>query len=118
MWFFGSHEANNVNTGTEKFRNTPGAVLVDVRQEDEYASGHIPGSINIPSDRIDGATAEIPDKSTPVFVYCLSGARSAGAASWLRRAGYTTVYNIGGISSYRGEREYGAAEKSKLYSHT
>lgn len=108
MWLFSSNAGYNINNGIEKFGQTPGAVLLDVRQEDEYVSGHIPGSINIPSDRIEQTITRVPDKNTPLFVYCLSGGRSARAANQLRQAGYTKVLNIGGIAEYRGERETGA----------
>ena len=45
-------------------------------------------------------------KDSPVYVYCLSGARSAQAAAMLRRIGYNNVKNIGGIAGYKGEVEY------------
>ncbi len=87
--------------GLEEYRETPNAVLLDVRSPREYAQGHIPGSLNIPSYEIEGIQV---DKNKPLFVYCLSGARSSGAVSWLRGAGYHAK-NIGGIGGYRGEME-------------
>ena len=81
--------------------NREDAIVIDVREQGEYAQGHIPGSLNIPSYEIEGIQV---DKNKPLFVYCLSGARSSGAVSWLRGAGYHAK-NIGGIGGYRGEME-------------
>lgn len=86
----------------ERFARTPGAILLDVRTEEEYAGGHIPGSRNVPLGTL--GRAELPaDPETPLFVYCLSGARSRQAASVLRRAGYAHVTDLGGICNYRGK---------------
>ena len=89
----------------EEFRATPGARLIDVRTPGEYAGGHIPGAANVPLQQISAIVSEAPDKSTPLFVYCLSGGRSAQAAAALKRAGYGDVRNIGGIGSWNGEVE-------------
>ena len=91
----------NVNQGVETCRSTPGACLLDVRTPEEYAQGHIPGSVNQPLDQIEQISVE---KGTPLFVYCYSGARSSQACMWLRQNGYDAT-NIGGISDYRGPLE-------------
>ena len=83
----------------------PGAVLLDVREPDEYAAGHIPGSVNLPLSVIAAAPKRVPKKDTPLFVYCLSGNRSSSAVGALKSMGYTNVTNIGGIRSWRGEIE-------------
>ena len=77
-----------------------GAVLIDVRNPGEYAMGYIEGAISLPLDRI-GQTVEsrVPDKNTPIIVYCVSGARSAAARSGLIKLGYVNVSNGGGIGS-------------------
>lgn len=93
----------NINQGVEEWKNTRGAVLLDVRTKEEYAGCHIDGSVNIPLDRLDTVREKIPDKATPIFVHCLSGGRSASAAAYLKRNGYNRVYDIGGMNSYRGE---------------
>ena len=86
----------------ERFAQTPDALLLDVRTEEEYAGGHIPDSRNVPLGTLH--QAELPaDPETPLFVYCLSGARSRQAASVLRRAGYAHVTDLGGICNYRGK---------------
>lgn len=95
----------DINRGVEDWRNAPGAVLIDVRNVDEYRCGHIPGSINIPLDRIDSVTRKVKDRNTEIFVYCLSGSRSGQAVRRMKQLGYANVVNIGGISRYKGKIE-------------
>lgn len=94
---------NDINKGVEEFRQTKDAVLLDVRTEEEYAGCHIPDSLNLPLDQLDGIDEKIPERDTAIFVHCLSGARSAQAQRFLENKGYTKVKNIGGINTYRGE---------------
>ena len=89
--------------GLETFRNTEGAVLIDVRSVREFKLGHIPGSKNLPLQEIEKAKETIPDTDTPVFVYCFSGARSEEAVELLKGMGYSRAMNIGGIRDYYGE---------------
>ncbi|MDY3080090.1 MAG: rhodanese-like domain-containing protein [Oscillospiraceae bacterium] len=103
MGFFDFLHGADINEGVELFRSTPGALLLDVRTAQEYAGGHIPGSVNIPLQELERAKSVIPAKDTPVFVHCLSGARSRQAAAELKHMGYSNVQNIGGISAWRGE---------------
>ena len=91
-----------INAGAEECRNTPGAVLLDVREAEEFQSGHIPGAVNLPLSRIGQARLE---KSTPIFAYCLRGTRSLQAVGELKRTGYTRVKSIGGITRYKGALE-------------
>ena len=105
MGIFDFLRAPDINQGVQQFLSTPGAVLLDVREESEYAQGRIPQSKNLPLSRIHGVEGLVPNKATPLFVYCLSGGRSAQATAFLQRAGYTAVTNIGGISRYEGEVE-------------
>ena len=79
--------------------------LVDVRTPAEYRQGHIPGSILVPLDQWEQIEEAVPDKSTPLYVYCLSGARSQSACRGFARLGYTEVTNIGGIAGYSGPLE-------------
>lgn len=94
-----------INKGIEEFRKTPAAVLYDVRRQEEYEQGRIPGSRNIPVQMAAKILEEVPDKKTPIFVYCLSGARSRRAATFLERTGYENVTDLGGIEGYKGELE-------------
>lgn len=105
MGLFDLFRTPNINDGVKQFRETPGAVLLDVRTPAEYADGHIPGSRNLPAGQMGGIARYASDPDTPLFVYCLSGARSSGAVQQLRRMGYTNVTNIGGISRYQGKVE-------------
>lgn len=95
----------DMNQGLEDFKAAEDGKLIDVRTREEYASGHIPESVNIPLHDIGRAQKKIPDKSTPIFVYCHSGARSIQAKSALTKMGYTSVTNLGGIGGYRGKVE-------------
>ncbi len=95
----------DINAGAAVCRETPGALLLDVRQPEEFQSGHIPGAVNLPLSRIGEARF---DKDTPIFAYCLRGSRSRRAAGALVRMGYTKVRSIGGIAHYRGELEKGS----------
>lgn len=98
-------QANDINTGVAEYQKTPNAKLIDVREADEYAAGHIPASINLPLSKIESAQGEITDLDTPLFVYCRSGNRSGQAVAWLKQAGYSKVKNIGGIADYSGKTE-------------
>ena len=103
MGFFDRFKAPDFNDGLIRFWDTPGAVLLDVREADEYAAGHVPGSINLPLSEIDKVETVIPDRNTPVFAYCLVGSRSRQAVSRMRSIGYSQAESIGGIRSYHGE---------------
>ena len=105
MGFFDFLNGPDINQGVREFSTTAGAVLLDVRTSSEYAEGHIPGSKNLPLQSIDKVERMIENKATPIFVHCLSGARSRQAAAVLQQMGYTNVKNIGGIASYTGKVE-------------
>ena len=91
----------NINKGLEEYRNTSDALLIDVRETDEFQNGHIPGAINEPLSGI--ANTKLP-KDKPLYLYCLRGTRSKRAAGLLKKMGYT-VKSIGGISNYKGPIE-------------
>jgi rhodanese-related sulfurtransferase len=72
-------------------------VLVDVREESEYAAGHLPGAIHIGKGVIErDIEAKIPDPATPVVLYCGGGFRSALAADAIQKMGYTNVISMDG----------------------
>ncbi|MDQ8187009.1 rhodanese-like domain-containing protein [Pelagicoccus sp. SDUM812002] len=74
-----------------------GAVVVDVRSEQEFAGGAIEGAVNVPlNGLIRGVTKKYPEKDTVLLCHCASGARSASAVKQLRAAGYENVHNLGG----------------------
>ena len=74
-----------------------GAKIIDVRTAEEFNEEHYPNALSIPVDQIRQRLAEIGEKSAPIVVYCVSGARSAFAARLLKSAGYTDVINAGGL---------------------
>ena len=76
--------------------------VIDVRGADECAAGHVPGAVNIPLDRIRTARTPYPNLGLTLFVYCLSGARSARACTELRILGYENVTDMGGITRWSG----------------
>ena len=102
MKFFNLFVRKDMNEGIERYLKEENAVLLDVRTNEEYAAGHIEGSINLPVGEIDRAGAVITDKDVPIYVYCRSGKRSERAAAYLKGNGYTKVNDIGGILSYNG----------------
>ena len=95
--------ATEIQRGVALYQTTPGACLLDVRTPEEYAEGHIPGSINFPLARIQAGDAPVDDPDTPLFVYCRSGNRSRMASEILTDMGFDEVRNIGGILSWHGE---------------
>ena len=94
---------SDINQGIEEYGKTTGAVLLDVRTPEEYEEGHIPKSKNIPLHMIGKVDSVVKSKSSPVFVYCHSGARSRQAVNLMQQMGYENVKNIGGIASYDGK---------------
>lgn len=73
-------------------------VLLDVREQDEYDQGHIPGAFLMPYTRVQSLAAEqLPDQDALILIYCRSGRRSKLAAAALNAAGYTNVLDFGGI---------------------
>ena len=73
-------------------------ILLDVREQSEFDSGHIPNAVLLPSGSVAAMAAEaLPDKDAKILVYCRSGSRSRTAANTLVGMGYTQVYDIGGI---------------------
>ena len=75
-----------------------GYVILDVRAQEEYDQGHIPGAIVIPHEEItEKAEAVLQDKNQLILVYCRSGRRSKIAADALVELGYTNIKEFGGI---------------------
>lgn len=79
-------------------------VLLDVRTQEEFDSGHIPTAILLPYDEINlKAATVLPDKEKEIVLYCRSGRRSAIAKKALVELGYKDVKDFGGISKWQGE---------------
>ena len=82
-------------------------IILDVRREDEYAAGHIPGAVLLPNETITAETASevLPDQDQMILVYCRSGNRSKQAAAKLADLGYSDIREFGGILDWPGEIE-------------
>ena len=91
----------------KEMMDTQEVIILDVREQDEYDNGHIPGSVLLPVGIIDEETAAavIPEKDSTVLVYCRSGNRSKTASSTLAELGYTNIYEFGGINTWPYETE-------------
>lgn len=86
----------------KEMMDTQEVIILDVREQAEYDSGHIPGAVLLPVGTIDETTAAevIPEKDSKVLVYCRSGNRSKTASAALADLGYTNVYEFGGINTW------------------
>ena len=88
----------------EMMQAEDGHIIVDVRRQDEYDSGHIPGAILIPNESIGTEKPkELPDLDQVILIYCRSGRRSKEASQKLADMGYTHIYEFGGIIDWTGE---------------
>lgn len=83
--------------------NREDAIVIDVREQNEYAQGHIPNAKHIPAGAIEQRAKELEaHKSQPVILCCASGARSASAAATLRKLGFEQIYNLqGGLAAWQ-----------------
>ena len=91
-------------TAKEMMARDDGHIIVDVRRQDEYDAGHIPGAILIPNESIGGDPPEaLQDYNQIILIYCRSGNRSKQAAEKLASMGYTNIYEFGGINTWTGE---------------
>ena len=91
----------NYMEAKEKIIND-GAILLDVRSEEEYNVKHIDGASLLPLDKIDSDSiaAIVNDKDSPIIVYCKSGNRSHQALLKLQELGYSKVYDLGAMSNW------------------
>ena len=88
----------------EMMARDDGHVVVDVRRQDEYDAGHIPGAILIPNESIGCDSPEaLPDYDQIILIYCRTGNRSKQAAEKLAAMGYTNIYEFGGINTWEGD---------------
>lgn len=100
----GSYTQIDQETAKQMMTIDDGHVVVDVRRQDEYDAGHIPGAILIPNESIDCDSPELlPDYDQVILIYCRSGNRSKQAAQKLASMGYKNIYEFGGINTWTGE---------------
>jgi molybdopterin/thiamine biosynthesis adenylyltransferase/rhodanese-related sulfurtransferase len=92
-------------TTAEGSLGTPGLILLDVREPDEYEQGAIPHAVHIPRGHLESQVeTKLPDKTAPVLIYCAGGVRSAFAADTLTQLGYTDVVSMaGGFNKWKNE---------------
>jgi rhodanese-related sulfurtransferase len=97
----------NVDEVKQKLDSGENFMLVDVREESEFAKDHLPGAIHLGKGVIErDIEARVPDLNTPLVLYCGGGFRSALAADNLQKMGYTNVISMdGGVRGWR-EKKY------------
>ena len=82
-----------------------GGTFLDVRRDDEFQSGHIPGAFHIPVEDLKKRTGDVP-AGRPLYVICRSGARSAAACRMLTDCGMKQIVNVeGGMLAWKGPLE-------------
>lgn len=91
-----------VDGGTAQRLVAAGARLVDVRTQQEFDAGHVPGAVLIPYDQIAARAAELGSRDTPIVLYCRTGRRTAVAAQALEALGFTRVWDLQGITNWPG----------------
>jgi len=78
-----------------------GALVIDVREPEEFAHGHVPGTVNLPQADLASRLDEVP-RDRPVYVICHSGMRSMRAAQFLKQVGYERVFGVsGGVKAWQ-----------------
>lgn len=83
--------------------NREDAIVVDVRTAAEFSAGHIPGSINVPADKVAERLGDLePHRAKPVIVTCQTGIRAGGACSKLKQGGFERLYELsGGLGAWQ-----------------
>ena len=100
----GSYRQISQEEAQEIMKREDGYLILDVRRQDEFDAGHIPGAVLIPNETIeDTPPPQLPDKDQLILIYCRSGNRSKQAAQKLADMGYTGIYEFGGINTWPGE---------------
>jgi hydroxyacylglutathione hydrolase len=91
-----------LEVGIDELANRPdGAAVIDVREPEEFAAGHVPGAVSLPQADLSSRLGELP-RDRPVLVICQGGYRSLRAAQFLRQAGFTDVASVrGGTDAWR-----------------
>lgn len=89
----------------DAYRSQPGAVVLDVREPEEYQQGALPGALHIPRGNLESnIEGRVPDHSLPIFIYCATGVRSVFAAKTLEQLGYADVVSLaGGFNKWKDQ---------------
>lgn len=93
------NQVPDIQPAEAEARIREGALLLDVRRQDEFAEARIPGSTLIVLDELQARVGELPN-DRQIVVHCKSGGRSARAAAWLRSNGFDAVNLEGGIDEW------------------
>lgn len=87
------------------------AVLLDVREDDEWAAGHAPDAHHLPMGEVAGRLADLP-QAEPLYVICRSGGRSGRVVAYLVQQGYPAVNVDGGMRSWAAQHRPMVAERA------
>lgn len=98
FWLY-AMAGGEISGKTARAKVEKGAVLLDVRTEQEFQAGHLDGAINIPVQVLEQRWSELP-KDKEIVVYCRSGQRSARAQRLLKTHGLTQVFDLGGMGNW------------------
>ena len=96
---------DNVRMISETGAIPENAVLIDLREREDYEAGHIPGAQLIPMGMLREEIRRIARFNTPILLYCYNGKKSGQAAELLQSRGYVNARNLGGINAYTGRLE-------------
>lgn len=100
--FFALKRMSFVSAEMARRHLAAGALVIDVRSEAEFSSGHVAKAVNIPLGELAERIPQLAkDKNQVLLVHCLSGGRSAIARQQLKRMGYANVFNLGSLSRAR-----------------
>lgn len=99
----GTYQKISAQGAQELLQERPDALIIDVRTEAEYLSGHIGGSLLLPNEQISSSQRppELPNLEVPIILYCRSGNRSNQAAQKLLKLGYQEIYDLGALSNWK-----------------
>ena len=101
-----TYEKISLEEAKQLMKDEEGYIILDVRTQEEFAEGHIPGAICVPNETIsDEMPEELPEQEQLILVYCRSGNRSKQASKKLAELGYTNIKEFGGIIDWDGEIE-------------
>lgn len=108
----------DINAWVQEAAGVAGSVLLDVRTREEYRQGHIPGSVNVPLSELAAVDETISAKDTPLYVYCLSGGRSAGprrnCPAWdMLRSSIWAALPAGKATLWKGERKNESGDRRR-----
>jgi len=104
--FLGADKGDRISPAEGHALVKKGALLLDVRTPQEFASGHAEGAVNIPVEDLGARLSELKGKeNSEIVVYCHSGHRAGIAKTELEAKGFTRVHNVGGLSDWNSVKD-------------